>query len=57
MFIEQGEVSEVDFWESLQTLGLGRDLPLWRASRVVDTFKVSICTLNGVAPPTRGSYT
>lgn len=36
----QGEVSEVEFWEGLQSLGLGHDLPLWHASRITEAFKV-----------------
>ena len=39
--IEQGEVSEAEFWEGLQSLGLGRDLPRSHASRIVESFKAS----------------
>lgn len=41
--IEQGEVSEVEFWEGLQALGLAHDLPRSHASRIVEPFKVNTC--------------
>lgn len=36
----------MEFWEGLQTLGLGRDLPRWHASLIVEPFQASAsCTV------------
>lgn len=37
----QGEVAEDEFWEGLQSLGLGRDLSRSHVSRIVKSFKAS----------------
>lgn len=38
----QGEVSQDDFWEGLQSLGLGQDLSRSDVSRVVESFQASV---------------
>lgn len=38
----QGEVSKDDFWEGLQSLGLGHDLSRSDVSRVVESFQASL---------------
>lgn len=39
--MEQGEVAEDEFWEGLQSLGLGHDLSRSHVSRIVKPFKAS----------------
>lgn len=39
--MEQGEVAEDEFWEGLQSLGLGRNLSRSHVSRIVKSFKAS----------------
>lgn len=45
--MEQGEVAEDEFWEGLQSLGLGRDLSRSHVSRIVKLFKAS-GTMNAI---------
>lgn len=44
--MKQGEVAEDEFWEGLQSLGLGRDLSRSHVSRMVKSFKASDTEIN-----------
>lgn len=45
--VTQGEVSEIEFWEGLQAVGIAHDLPRCQASHLVERFKVGLGVPSG----------